>query len=169
MAPASDRQHAAIDMKILVTIDQVRSEHHACTARHVSSLMHLSDTAVHNRMRRMRGEFIEWTKVAGSVHLLPAGVERVEAWKADSAPVDRKGLPTGPTVTPTTTPADDQPVDVEAVVEQAIREALAAVGITVGGTPAPGGSLTAAPARATPAREGGSSRTIDESSNEGTV
>lgn len=144
---STDAQYDAIDLKILVTVDAIRAEHHACTARNVASQMHLSGTAVSNRMGKMRGEFLEWTKVAGSVHLLPAGVERVAAWKAEHAPVDDDGVPTGEVAEamaspgPMTTQEQGDLVNVAQVVEAAttaaVQAALAAVGITASGVADP--------------------------------
>ena len=102
--PKNDARHAKIDLKILVEIDRIRSEFKACSVRMLSSQMRLSETAVRGRVHRMRGELLEWCEtkagvVPGSVHLLPAGQERVDAWKAENAPTDSEGLPTGEAVT----------------------------------------------------------------------
>lgn len=72
----SDRQNAKVDEKILRLIHELRHEYQACTLRHLASHMRITETAVRNRMNRMRGQYLDWNKMPGSVHLLPAGYER---------------------------------------------------------------------------------------------
>lgn len=151
----SDRQNAKVDEKILRLIHELRNEYQACTLRHLASHMRITETAVRNRMNRMRGQYLDWNKMPGSVHLLPAGYERagivvvdVELEAATPAPVLREPEAGVESV-------EDQ---VSAAVAAGVAAALEALGITAT-TSAPAGPSTGEPDPATPAHEDDSSRT----------
>ena len=141
----TDARHAKIDHKILVEIDRMRDQYKACSVRMLSSQMRLSETAVRNRVNRMRGDLLDWCEtgagnrkaaVPGSVHLTPAGQERVDAWKAENAPTDREGLPTGDAIL--TEPASNETSGPELslaetlgeLVRQAIADAIVSGALT---------------------------------------
>jgi len=63
-------------IEIMEMIEQIRADHHACTAREVSRLLCTTHTIVFGRLQRLR-EFglVAWTDLTGSLHLTPAGGE----------------------------------------------------------------------------------------------
>lgn len=60
-----------IDIEITKTIDAIRAEHHACTARRVGQLMRVSPDVVRGRLMKMKDEgLVTWTDVPGSLRVV---------------------------------------------------------------------------------------------------
>ena len=62
-----------IDQGILDTIDSMREEFHACTARRVAQLIRVSPDVVRYRMEKLRQDgLVEWNDVPGSIRRVVA-------------------------------------------------------------------------------------------------
>lgn len=70
-----------IDLAILDTIDSIREDHNACTARAVASALRTSPDVVRYRLQKMKNEgVVTWTDMAGSlIKQTPVPLKLVEA------------------------------------------------------------------------------------------
>lgn len=75
-APVSvvDERRTARAKLLLLTIDEIRAEHHACTAREVARRAKLAVSIAHAQLTilRERGQ-VAWTEVPGSVRVTNSG------------------------------------------------------------------------------------------------
>lgn len=58
----------------MLMIDDIRAEHHACTAREASRLLRLTHTVVVGRLVALRERgWVDWTEMTGSLRVTEAG------------------------------------------------------------------------------------------------
>ena len=100
-----------IDANILSSIESIRSEHHACTARHLSDVMRVNRNVVRSRLGVLRDEGrVTWTGVAGSLRLVHGAPQSEGAGTTDAgAPVDPELQASSDRRLDAPSPADPQP------------------------------------------------------------
>lgn len=75
-----------IDVQILDTIDTMRAEYHACTARRVAQLIRVSPDVVRYRMEKLRRDgLVEWNDVPGSIRRVEVEKPKPPAKKAPAS------------------------------------------------------------------------------------
>jgi IS30 family transposase len=58
-----------LDRDILVAIRETRTDWHACTTREVARRLGRAHTTIVSRVGKMRGVYLDWNEVPGSLHL----------------------------------------------------------------------------------------------------
>lgn len=78
-----------IQQNILRAIDIIRAEHHACTAGAVALTLKYSKSYVVEQLQKMKGTYVDWTPLGGSLHRIEAAdaTERTDEIPSTRVPV----------------------------------------------------------------------------------